>query len=401
MARPLPRPGRPAGVTLLEILVAVSVLAIGLGTVFQVFPMGFAASSLSKSKTIAYELAARKLEDVRASALFGGITGGSAADRYRYWGNPNAPNPDPVATDYRMVNTNGLFKAFSSTSNPEKNFFYRVECAPVVDPALRFAREQAYQGGGFTTMWRIVVTVRGPLQTVAEAQEAVWSENTLLRKGAAEAKLATYVANKRLGYAVLATNLLAHPTGGVNNPRSVLIQAPAGGYPSPENFTVFYLTGLRLADSLIEVADTGPFEVLDRYGGPAAGVTFGLNQLGLDNVVLYHETDTGGGTYVAESNKIIAIYEPGAPRPAHVTASSTFWALELLNPVGFRDQDYSTRAGLLDRTFNDSTVVAGDPGASVLGLPTTTGHPANPAATVRYYPATSTRVQTLVRLTRP
>src|SRR5690606_20277456 len=113
-----------------------------------------------------------------------------------YWGSEVAPNPDGTA--FVEVFTNGNYRQFSSTSSPEKNYFYRVEAMPVIDPGMKFLRELPYEEDGihkgFATMWRLTVTVRGPLQTVAEAQEDAWANNILLRKKAVEAKLATYVS---------------------------------------------------------------------------------------------------------------------------------------------------------------------------------------------------------------
>lgn len=416
---------RPSGVTLLEILVAVAVLAVGLSTIFQIFPMGFAASAKSSAQTTAYELAARKMEDVRNNHLFGG----PPSDPDLYWGNRNAPNPDGGA--FVEVNTDGNFRAFSADQIPERNFFYRVHCIPVVDPpkprtAVADLQPSKYleyphildpdssdawktQWRGFASMYRVTVTVRGPLKTVAEAQDAQW-QNSLAQKGAIEAKLVTYVANKKLGEALLALDPACDfdtgesgnfgPPGSSSKPVRtghfidndsdgyldavpapgadfIHIVGPDGGHPFPENFTV--LNSLTST----EVRDTGPTLVTAEGGPPylreespvnpayltkpAQMQGYGLNRTGMDNVLIVFQVSPG--RFIAESNKILAIHPPGTQftSPAY---TSTLWRLDLLNPLIASDGDYSGRHGsgedslgpgfssyLMDETWDSDTAL--------------------------------------------
>ncbi len=316
---------RPAGVTLLEILIAIAIMAIGLGTVFQVFPMGFAASNKSSAQAIAYELAAQKLEQMRGSHLFGGVpeSVSSAADKerdkYRYWGKINAPNPDPNPDDYNEVITNGEYKAFSETAVPEKHYFYKVESFPVVDLKRKYLEyphyyddsDSATYGGddwrGFATMYRLTVTVRGPLSDISFASDTEWPRHN---KGAVEAKLSTMVANKRLGHALLAkavcvrrkatpalseegpgaidaSSYLFVTTGSPRDDdmshyrtnldsrafstytRSIWVKGLYGNYPFPEDFTVFnspLLTNMEKIDGgpTIVIPVSGGYDVLNR-----------------------------------------------------------------------------------------------------------------------------------------
>lgn len=309
---------RPAGVTLLEILIAIAIMAIGLGTVFQVFPMGFAASNKSSAQAIAYELAAQKLEQVRGSHLFGGVpesvssAADKAKDRYRYWGKITAPNPDPNPDDYNEVITNGAYKAFSETAVPEKHYFYKVESFPVVDLKRKYleyphkydSSESSMFGGddwrGFATMYRLTVTVRGPLSSLSYADDTEWPKHN---KGAVEAKLSTMVANKRLGHALLAkavcvrrkgtaavaeggpgydlSNGYFEPAGTPKDQamahyrtnldsraystytRSIWVKGLYGNYPFPEDFTVFNSPLL----TNMEKIDSGPTVVVSSGGG--------------------------------------------------------------------------------------------------------------------------------------
>jgi type II secretory pathway pseudopilin PulG len=415
-ALPLSRKGtRASGVTLLEILVAVAVLAVGLSTIFQIFPMGFAASAKSSAQTTAYELAARKLEDVRNNHLFGGVPNSASSlstDWWKYWGRRDAPNPDDAT--YSEVNTGGHFRAFSADQAPERSFFYRVHCVPVVDPPhpgdpnsiskymeFPYALEDPpVNWRGFASMYRVTVTVRGPLKAREEAEDAQW-ENSLAQKGAVEAKLITYVANKGLGDALLAEDpndpnkaLSGYKEGtkpiregalpdGSPAPGAdyVHIVGLDGGYPFPENFTVFRhfvnpVDGAprRVSLSLYEFEDTGPTVVVagevKRREEYLTNVSYtkrlnglGQNLTGLDNVVIFCDTEDGG--FIAESNKVIAIHPPGtffSPPAYPYTYTSTLWRLDLLNPLIISDGDFPLRkddslrrSPLLDETTDLET----------------------------------------------
>lgn len=52
------------GVTLIEILIAMTVLVIGVFAIYQIFPMGFINSFKSKVRSVATFLAAQKMEEV-------------------------------------------------------------------------------------------------------------------------------------------------------------------------------------------------------------------------------------------------------------------------------------------------------------------------------------------------
>lgn len=445
-ALPLSREGgRASGVTLLEILVAVAVLAVGLSTIFQIFPMGFAASAKSSAQTTAYELAARKLEDVRNNHLFGGIP----SDPDMYWGSVNAPNPD--GGSFAEVNTDRAFRAFPGDLTPERSFFYRVHCVPVVDPppprtAQADMQPPKYleyphildphsseswktQWRGFASMYRVTVTVRGPLKTLAEAQDDQWT-NSLAQKGAVEVKLVTYVANKKLGDALLAidpnfdveflnrsnygpegkpskpvrdghflagTSSEARPAAGAS---VIHIVGLDGGYPFPENFTVLNRNTL----SATEINDTGPTVVVhdgildvvkDResylfppgyHTDPLQMRGYGLNRTGTDNILIVYKVSDG--RFIAESNKIVAIHPPGTLTSGYSGTGNTLWRLDLLNPLVASDGDYPDRHGLGDDTNGYSSWLADetyDPDSSLrtggegdsdkYGYPAWTGNP--------------------------
>jgi len=465
-ALPLSREGtRASGVTLLEILVAVAVLAVGLSTIFQIFPMGFAASAKSSAQTTAYELAARKLEDVRNNHLFGGIP----SDPDMYWGSVNAPNPD--AGSFAEVNTDRAFRAFPGDLTPERSFFYRVHCVPVVDPppprtAQADMRPPKYleyphildpdvdvatypddawktEWRGFASMYRVTVTVRGPLKTLAEAQDDQWT-NSLAQKGAVEVKLVTYVANKKLGEALLAIDpncdyetgdsaahynsgskpvrekslidvdpvdgrLDATPAPGAN---FVHIKGLDGGDPFPENFTVLNRNTL----SATEINDTGPTvvvhegsldEVKDRelhllppgyHTDPLQMRGYGLNRTGTDNVLIVYQVSDG--RFIAESNKIVAIHPPGTQTAGYSGTGNTLWRLDLHNPLIASDGDFDGRHGSGDDTIGFSSRLMDDtldPDTS-LKKSGPNGRFGYPAWTVGNPTTDGTRVRFLMRL---
>lgn len=402
---------REAGVTLLEILVAVAVLAVGLATIFQIFPMGFAASSKSASQTIAYELAAQKMEDARNDFLFGGIPNGTALQKYEYWGSTVAPNPD--LTTYKRVNTAPAltpYQEFSTTSAPEKNYFYKIECDPVIDPARKYQEFPFEQGGdnrGFATMYRITVTVRGPVQTKAEAQDPVFGAG-LARKAAVQVKLATYVANKTMPEARLAVQKIVRRKAGTTmtmqaGANIVLIKGAGttDSYPYPENFTVlnrFYLTPN-------EILDGGP-TIIDNVSRLPQNDFSNLNVLGLDNIVILRpdpdDNDDGGlspNGFIAESNKVIAIYAPDDL--GHSSPGSGFWQLTLMKDLYGRDNDFPRRASattaippgygstkLVDDTFDSDSFLA------------TRSVPGTPNANEDYGYPVDTQIRGLMRLER-
>ncbi|MGM9999479.1 MAG: prepilin-type N-terminal cleavage/methylation domain-containing protein [Candidatus Bruticola sp.] len=460
---------RRRGVTLIEILVAVAILAIGFGTVFQVFPMGYAAAAKGKNLNIAYELASRRLEEARGYVLFGGNpTNGNALSSFAYWGS-GAPAPD--GTTYKAVSTNGNFVAFSTSTAPENKYFYKIDCLPVVDnrrlylefPARRTGTKSPihYNGSyaaatevadtanaGFASMFRLTVTVRGPLPS---ADLAADDEFVNYSEGAVEAILSTMVCNENLGDALLASNMVLRnasygrvgddATGGlagvatyagtprrgptVSNLNKVLIKGFTQTNPHPENFTVLNVANLTPT----ELADTGP-SILDSAGAAAVGrsrfandayydPSYGkynpyykdktgsqfsaqelieTNILGLDNVMIYSPSlAVGGSTYkhsacswtgggwIAESNKIHRLLPPGAGG----NPSSSYWCLELVNDLIGRDGDSPSKAGaaLMDMKFD---------GDIYLGSSTVVGYTAGSCDSSGN--VFGTRVRTLVRI---
>ena len=243
--------------------------------------MGFAASSKSSYQTIAYELAARKLEEARGYNLFGGPAQSDATnaeDRYRYFGNITAPNPDASATAYERVNTNRLFRAFSGTDSPDNKFVYRVDCIPVVDISEKYLEFPYREGSstdsywrGFATMYRLVVTVRGPGLSPEQASDENWG---LYSESCVEAKLSTFVGNNNFGQALLKQKYVARvlktagspasgftrhaqtgPGEGLSGDLPVLrVGGLTGDYPFPEDFTVL---NERMLYSE-EIGDSGP-----------------------------------------------------------------------------------------------------------------------------------------------
>ncbi|MBQ7503686.1 prepilin-type N-terminal cleavage/methylation domain-containing protein [bacterium] len=324
------------GVTLLEILVSVAVLAVGLGIAFQVFPMGFAVSAKSKNLSLAYELAAKRLEEARGRVLFGGnrantsITNGERS----FYGNLRAPNPEAAGeTAYSQVNTNGQWIPCGTTGTPEAFYYYKVDCIPVIDTRGLYAEfphyykddnsfrpdtmagtapwtDNAYNSGnvladGFASMYRITVTVRGPfppptngLNANALAAQSNRASDTVFntlddtsKHALSEAVLSTIVANSRLGDGLLAKEItLRYPNsvkshvsglgqrypvtnGLVNNVIYVKGYGGTGASLRAENFTLLFTPNL----TSMELDDTGPTIVSSAVA--AGGTLTSLEQL--------------------------------------------------------------------------------------------------------------------------
>jgi prepilin-type N-terminal cleavage/methylation domain-containing protein len=399
----------PRGVTLLEILVAVAILAIGAVTVFQVFPMGFAASAKAKYRSIAYELAQKKLEEVRNAALFGGTT----SDPDAYWGDIGAPDPNNSGDDV-VVNTDGQWVAFDA---PYSNYYYDVECVPVIDPDMNykeymFDEENGSGYRGFASMWRITVTVYGPFE-----QESDMSIPAATRQ-AVKVQLVTYVANKVLGEAEVVDDIDiddSHYSGGGSYPpptenRKIWVQkvgaknstSAVERYPGVHNFTVFTLGNL----SNPELADTGP----TRLASDGVSLT-GLNVLGLDNVVIYvwkkdqnTENPAGRRGWVAETNKLVDIYAPDDPGnqdgSVNVTGGAgdprnTYWCLVLQRDIYGWDSDYSGRSSATDTSItSDSSATA----SYIMDQECQGWSFIDNSSTDKGYPAEDTRVRFLLKV---
>ncbi|HXE71656.1 MAG TPA: prepilin-type N-terminal cleavage/methylation domain-containing protein [Candidatus Nitrosotenuis sp.] len=409
----------PRGVTLLEILVAVAILAIGAVTVFQVFPMGFAASAKAKYRSIAYELAQKKLEEVRNAALFGGTT----SDPDAYWGDIGAPDPNNSGDDV-VVNTDGQWVAFDS---PYSNYYYDVECVPVIDPDMNykeymFDEENGSGYRGFATMWRITVTVYGPFE-----QESDMSIPAATRQ-AVKVQLVTYVANKVLGEAEVVDDIdidddhYYDPVSGEligsyppsTENRKIWVQKVGAGastsavarYPGVHNFTVFTLGNL----SNPELMDTGP----TRLASDGVSLT-GLNVLGLDNVVIYYakgtptENATAGG-WVAETNKLVDLYAPDDPGNQDTTPVSggagdprnTYWCLVLQRDIYGWDSDFGSEnppAYSVPRNQATDTSITSDSSATATYIMDAYCDDwAYISAGNRGYPAGDTKVRFLLRV---
>jgi len=76
-----------SGLTLIEVLLAMSILTIGILAVIQLFPLGLNMSRLNKNETIAINLAQAKMEEIRANSYDDIIN----EDKNRISTNPDNP----------------------------------------------------------------------------------------------------------------------------------------------------------------------------------------------------------------------------------------------------------------------------------------------------------------------
>lgn len=236
---------RSSGVTLLEILVAVGVMAFAISAIMQIFPVGFADSARASYLAVAYELAGQKMEEIRGNYMFGGdpnpdvesanASGEAYEETYKFFGHRTHPVKavdSPEDTDKSKFSESTMLGNGSSTVyvpfdndgvKVESRYFYSVDIVPMTDITQRFnnlpkvyseskdaaATEADWNDNenryNFPDCYRVTVKVRGPLQEVEQALDDNWGN---YKKGAVEATLATVISNKDFGIAYLAYDLL-------------------------------------------------------------------------------------------------------------------------------------------------------------------------------------------------
>ncbi|MCD4784603.1 MAG: prepilin-type N-terminal cleavage/methylation domain-containing protein [Candidatus Eremiobacteraeota bacterium] len=181
------------GVTLIEILVSMVILSVGLFMVYNIFPMGFAASYRSKNRTIATQLAQETIESVihnktdKFVPALSGFNDGATHCQLQTGGtcrfrpledNYNSPDytssfdcryffggdviggkvQDATYCKYHsgLIGVATNWNRYSDDSDsPFWLFWYQIAVTPMTDPAQKFRN--------VGNMCRITVTVRGPV----------------------------------------------------------------------------------------------------------------------------------------------------------------------------------------------------------------------------------------------
>jgi len=249
------RKKRTLGVTLIEILVAMVILSVGLFMVYNIFPMGFAASYRSKNRTIATQLAQETIESVIHNKTgdfvpdISGFNDGACHCQHQAGGtcrfrpledNYNMPDytssfecmyffggdviggkvQDATYCKYHsgLIGTATNWNRYSDdSSSPFYLFWYHIAVTPMTDPAQKFR--------SVGNMCRITVTVRGPVGKMEDWNTLinppapggeVGSDPGLGRKAKlpTEVALSTVIANK---YIPLTTIDTTYNTSGWNN----------------------------------------------------------------------------------------------------------------------------------------------------------------------------------------
>lgn len=195
------RKKRTLGVTLIEILVSMVILSVGLFMVYNIFPMGFAASYRSKNRTIATQLAQETIESIIHNktdkfvdpAFNDGAchcqlqTGGTC--RFRpLEDNYNAPDytssydcryyfggeviggkvQDATYCKYNsgLIGVATNWNRYSEDSgSPFWMFWYQIAVTPMTDPSQKFR--------SVGNLCRITVTVRGPVAKMEDWDTAI------------------------------------------------------------------------------------------------------------------------------------------------------------------------------------------------------------------------------------
>jgi type II secretory pathway pseudopilin PulG len=254
---------RRSGVTLLEILVAMVVLTGGLFMVYNIFPRGFATAYRSKNKTIAIQLAQRKMEEIlqqrkqinckrpdagsnckfvppttfddgqiqvdhdcnpltatvaRTWAGTNPWPAGTYSCGYNYsLGLPYDPPANHPADSTRCIYDMGVMDNTVASLNKWKSFpenplfWYFIQVIPVLDPSHSLpaqTRLSLYRDWGACS--RITVYVRGPVENMTTQWPIIITKQS--DRLPSHVALTTFLANKALG----STHIrVGTPTGAV------------------------------------------------------------------------------------------------------------------------------------------------------------------------------------------
>jgi len=281
----------------MEILVSISVLAVGVLTVLELFPMGFAASAKGRFKTKATQIAQRYIEDARTSS------------------NPRLFNTVPATAQLETASS------FAVTSD-DPDYYYRIFCESVIDPAQKYA-EFTSTTKDLTTLWRFTVTVRGPLRAASE-----WYTIPINRRKAVEVQLATYITDRNCIQTTPQTSPTARPISVGDTVIYVNDIRP---------FTCFNFNSLTNE----EILDSGPmkYQYYDPLA-PANALYMQRNDMRMDNIIIIDASSSSADITTAftdrivdnkETNKIIdKIPDTGYALPS---ASAVPGRLVLLHPV--------------------------------------------------------------------
>jgi len=206
------------GVTLMEVMVAMVILAIGLYMTYSTFPLGFSASYRSKNRTIATQLAQQKMEDIinnrepidcynhktnsdcrcfpvdvnYSSYNYDNLTYDC---RYFYGGKlENGKVKNSTFCSYHMGTTDDVnWKPFPL---PNNMWWYHIDVTPVIDPGEKFRSRG--------DLMRVTVRIRGPFvkeQGISGWNDLSLSDQRKKAKGYVEVVFSTLQANKFLGAA--------------------------------------------------------------------------------------------------------------------------------------------------------------------------------------------------------
>jgi type II secretory pathway pseudopilin PulG len=344
-----------SGVTLLEILVAMSIFTVGVFMTFNIFPRGFAASMRSKNKIVATNLAAQLLENIiqdktdlsdaeRATGCLykpptltdivdpahqddAGFTAYTWRCRYFYAVHESSTNMGIRAgtPDHFDMGDRSTLTTWKKCKD-NGQYWYHIEVTPVMDPSSNYsgfdATHRPFLYRDFGSCSRVTVRVVGPLDVF---NTTTWDPASNGKGGRmpVEAILSTFVANKCLASTTVnkpITNDTYYNPGQVTAPKNAIYLAVYdirnftlfnGLYQEERNNPyIFYTTN----ESVVPNCRIAPPQSDCPYGvgKPEVGHTndnnFSGNDMGLDNIMIERKRTEGDVFWVFQTDKIVSMW---------------------------------------------------------------------------------------------
>lgn len=165
------------GVTLLELLISIMVLAIGIFTIMNIFPTGFSASLKGKNRLIALQLAQKKMDEIkeefkRSSAYC--ISADLACCPVLRLGSAYGANVD--------ASCNPTIPREIQFPAPNNGYYYKFNATPIVapEPQRTITATDSWWSTWDSTSYMVEVEVFGPVDNPSQFSSSPTAVKTVL-----------------------------------------------------------------------------------------------------------------------------------------------------------------------------------------------------------------------------